>query len=229
MIVSVAPVDRPKHIPDAKETAAETQARYESIANDLIEVVYDVNEKPLFEGEDGRAKTVAVLLAIANFESGYRKDVDFGKGRWSKGDGGRSWCLHQLNLGRANWQGRSPTRIVVNADGSFSFTSDKSKGWGGEDLVADRKKCFRAALAVARNSFNICPNQGVRESLNVYTSGHCNRGHRESRRRMGLALKWMSSFPGYKDQQVFAWKAGPTLEPTVETAAQGALSAITSP
>ena len=77
----------------AKET---DRARYTEIASDLAAVVYDPEEKPLFPGEDGRAKTALLLASIAAHESTFRVDVEDGRAR---GDGGTSWCFMQLHIG----------------------------------------------------------------------------------------------------------------------------------
>lgn len=218
IIVSVAPIGRPQYVAEAKETDQETQARYESISKDLIDVVYDPSEKPLFSGPMGRAKTAEVILAIASFESGFRKDVDFGKGKFAKGDGGKSWCFMQVNLGQANANGKTTQRISVNPDGTFAFTTDPTKGYGGEDLVRDRKSCFRVGLAIIRTSFNSCgAGTDVKDKLKVYASGSCDKGQKESRLRMGLALRWMEQKKApVDDAAVAALKTAPTL-PTTPT------------
>lgn len=199
---AVAPVGRAQYIPEAKETVEEAQERYESIARDIVEVVYDPEVKPLFSGEYARLRTVSVLLAVATFESSFRKDVDFGEGRFSRGDGGRSWCLNQLNLGRPNEHGKTPTRIIITSSGGYRFTTNQNEGWGGKDLVEDRKKCFYSALAVLRSSFNSCGGTSTQDKLKLYTSGSCGKGETESRRRMNLALRWMQRKPPYLKDKV---------------------------
>lgn len=211
LIVSVAPVGRPQYIQEAKETEQETRDRYALIAKDLVDVVYDKNEKPLFSGDISRVKTMTVMLAIMNYESGFRKDVDLGKGKFSKGDGGKSWCMMQINLGTANANGKTSNRIQVDSNGVFSFTTDPTKGWGGEDLVADHKACFKAGLAIIRSSFNACGATDIKDKLKAYASGNCNAGQKESRIRMGLALRWQEQKkPSFDDKQVFAWLTAPS-------------------
>lgn len=210
LLVAVSPIGRAQYYPDAKENTEATTARYTSITNDLIDVVYDPAEKPLFTGPKGRAQTVMVLLAIASFESGgFRKDVDLGLGKYAKGDGGRSWCLEQVQLSQAGPNGKTARRILVHPNGTFSFTTDPNQGWGGEDLVKDRKKCFRAGLAVARASFGACGNIETKDKLKAYAAGNCSDdGVAASRSRMGLAMRWMTSkMPTFTDSEVLAWKA----------------------
>lgn len=211
LMTSVAPLGRPQYIPEAKESVEEMAARYDSIAQDAIEVVFDPNEKPVFSGPYARIKTLEVMLATSFFESGWRKDVDFGEGKHSKGDGGGSWCLNQINLGplskTSKYEG-TPKRIIVTSGGGILFTDHRSEeGWSGVDLVTDRKKCFYAALAVMRSSFAACRSYPLNERLRQYASGKCENGAIESRRRMGLAMRWMTvKVPTFKDADVMAWR-----------------------
>lgn len=73
-----------------------TYARYQSIAQDLSDVALDDNERPLFDGDDGRLKTAILVLSIASFESGeFREDVDT---ITPTGDHGKAYCLMQVQL-----------------------------------------------------------------------------------------------------------------------------------
>lgn len=193
------------YVKDAKETAEEGRARYERIADAAISVSYDPSEKPVFQGEHGRAMTLALLTSIAFEESAFRKDVDSGVGPLSKGDSGRSWCLAQVMMGKAEADGRTRTRVVVGDDGSLRFVKDSSKetGWGGEDLVQDRTKCFRVALRLARMSFASCSGLPVQDRLSMYASGSCDAGSQASRRRVGRAQKWLwRNAPPLRDSEV---------------------------
>lgn len=194
LIVSVAPGAKATRIVDAKETKEETAVRYEEIARDLINVVYDEKEQPLFRGPQGRAKTAVVLLAIARYESDYRRDVDFGLGPKARGDGGKSWCLGQINLGEPNKSGTTPRRIGVDPGGYYTWSEEGQVGFSGPDLVRDRKNCFRAMLWMARTSFAVCRNVHKRNPefyLNLYASGNCMLGYESSTKRMTLARKWI--------------------------------------
>ena len=177
--------------PDAVESADEAINRYRSIASDAVDVAYDPNESPIFSGRDGRAKTLALILATASSESAFRRDVDFGLGKYSKGDNGRSWCLSQINLGQLNKSGRTGTRIVFDGM-KYSFTNDPNVGFGGEDMVRDRKICFRAAVRIIRSSFGQCRHLPMEDRLAIYTSGDCDKGHASSRIRVGKAVTWVT-------------------------------------
>lgn len=199
LLISVSRPGAPIFYPDAKETKEETEARYLSIATDLATVVSDPNEVLLFDGEGAPAKTGAILLAIAAHESHFRKDVDEGLGAHAQGDGGRSWCLAQINLGTKNAEGKTTGRFVLQPDGKFKIVYNEGTlvGWGGEDLVSDRTKCFRAELAIVRRSFKC---GGSKEGLlSFYASGSCKAGRKESETRMGLGLRWISGMPEFTD------------------------------
>ena len=181
-------------IKDAKETKEAGKARYEKIADAMITVVYDPAEKPLFGGKYGRAKTLALVASMSWFESGYRKDVDFGLGKLGRGDGGQSWCMMQILVGREQLDGKSKNRISMTEDYYTLHTSPKDRtiGWGGEDLVRDRVACFRTGLHLARRSFRACRAYHVQDRLGVYGSGGCIKNWSPSRIRVKKAQKWLA-------------------------------------
>jgi len=189
--------------PDARETEEEGRARYDDIVRDAMAVAYDPAEPPLFKDSIGRAKTLAVMLAIARSESGgYRRDVDFNIGKKARGDGGKSWCIMQIQLSRPDSSGRTSTRIGLKGD-QYEYVYVKDKGFGGEDLIADRKACFRVALHMARESFRACVNLPVEERLSVYAGGNCEDGRPQSRVRVGNAIRWLAEkAPPGVDQDV---------------------------
>lgn len=150
----------------------DTVERYESIAKDIAIVALDPNEPPLFGGPQGRAETALYVTAIAFYESGgYRRDVDAGVGKRSRGDGGRSWCLMQINLG----EGLTPEQ------------------WSGRDLVQDRQKCIRAGLARIRESYALCRTLPFADRLSGYTKGRCIEDEDLSHRRMRRAMQWWTA------------------------------------
>lgn len=155
-----------------KEGADAARARYDSIAHDLAAVVMDPAEAPLFEGETGRAQTALLLASVASSESDFRKDVDTGKLR---GDSGRSWCVLQIQV-----FGKTPQQ------------------WTGQDLIEDRKRCFRAGLSVLRESFKKCHGMPIEYRMSAYTSGSC----------------WEEPLSKYRTRRALSfWKKKPFLEP----------------
>jgi hypothetical protein len=156
-----------------RETYDEGALRYREIAKAAAAVAYDPDTAPLFEGQSGRARTLALLLSVAFYESGFLRHVDFGIGPRARGDSGQSWCLMQIMVG----------------------TGRTIQGWSGTDLVANRQRCFRAGLAMMKWSFQACRDKPSMELLDAYTSGSCERGKVESRKRMESAFDWMESHP----------------------------------
>lgn len=189
--------------PGAEESEEDAVDRYRSIVDDAMAVAYDPSEPPLFANDVyGRAKTLAVMLSIADSESGFRKDVDTGVGPLSRGDGGRSWCLMQILLSKPKQDGRTQSRVSLKGD-VYDRHFDGKTGLGGEDLVTDRKACFRVALHMARESFRACRSLPVDERLSVYAGGDCKVGRGASRVRVGKAIRWLAKkAPPRTDAQV---------------------------
>ncbi len=163
MISSFAPPDKMaegKQFPGYEETADEKRDRYASIAQDLITVVYDPNQKVVFSGAKGRGMTAQLVLAIAAHESGFSKDVDKGPcyregGHKGRCDGGKAHCMLQIHLG---------------PDGKTA------EGWTGDELFADRTKCFRAGMTAMRNSIRMCSKVHPKNQklwLMAYAGGGC--------------------------------------------------------
>lgn len=202
-MVSMSPPGR-SFIKDAKETPAEGKARYAEIADAMLMVAYDPSEPSAFQGPTGRGRTLALMLSIAWHESGFRKDVDLGRGPMSRGDSGRSWCLIQAQLGSPGPDGRTPGRVVLGPKGTLTWTTAAEVrrnplagglvALGGEDLVADRQLCIRTGLRAARKSLSGCRSLPVLERL-AGLSGSCDRGRKESRSRMSKAIELVRQHP----------------------------------
>jgi len=195
-MLAKAPVDRPHFIPEAKETPAETQVRYEQIAADIADVLK--TEKPLFKGPDGKIKTSSLILSVMFHESGFRRDVDLGQGQVAKGDHGNSVCMMQLNIGKGRtfqWN-TVQNRAVLPSDSA----SEIVEGWTAQEVLADRKKCIRAGLRVLRASFASCARLPQTDWLRAYASGNCEHGASESASRMGMATRWYTTHkPSFDD------------------------------
>lgn len=198
-MVAVAPPGRPTFVPEAQETKEAALARYQSIATDIVDVVYDPKTKPLFKGSEGRARTVSVILALMLHESAFMKNVDEGKGKFSRGDAGKSWCLLQLNVGKGrswSWNAKHD-RLPRRGDDP----ADIIPGFTGPEMVADRKKCIIAGLRGLRVSFSSCPGLPLDQKLRTYGSGSCKKGGKASSVRMHTSFRlWYRT----KDQRT--WK-----------------------
>jgi hypothetical protein len=187
LITAAAPPGRPTFV-EAQETKEEAVVRYQEIAKDVAEVVYDSDTRPLFRGPHSRSQTVSVVLAIMLYESGFRKDVDFNLGKRARGDSGDSWCLMQVNIGtgRTRPWNTVKDRPALAADNP----EDVFEGYTGDELIADRKTCIREGLKVVRMSMYECSSLPIEQQLRSYTSGSCERGALQSAVRMGTAINW---------------------------------------
>lgn len=204
-----APPGRPTYFTHAKETKEEAEARHLAIADDLIDVVYHPDTKPIFSGERGRSKTVSLILGIMLWETGFRKDVDYGLGPYARGDQGKSWCLMQLNIGT----GRTPAwNLAENRPATDTDPEqDVHPGYLGTELVSERTACIGEGLKVVRRSFNSCRTLPLDLRLSAYASGSCSKGQDKSRQRVGTGMRWYTNsrdLRTFKDidlvQEVFA-------------------------
>jgi hypothetical protein len=207
-MVTTAPPGRPQYIPQAKETKEEAVARYESIATDIATVV--IQEPSLFRGKEGKAKTASIIMSVIFFESSFRKDVDTGEGSMARGDGGRSACLMQLNIGSGrtlSWNTKK-NRIAIPSDPP----EEVQKGFNATELLADRKTCILAGLRTLRMAFGACSRLPPKDWLRAYASGSCSKGAEASALRMNLALRWYAQHrPDFKDVDLLP--QAPTLIP----------------
>jgi hypothetical protein len=189
-IVAVAPPGRKVYYPEAQETQQEAEARYMSIAQDVVSVVYAPGMKPLFRGPSGRAQTVSVILSVMFHEGSFMKNVDFGLGKYARGDGGRSWCLMQIKVGNGKTM---PWNIVHDRPKRWNDPPEEVfNGYTGEELVHDRKLCISEGLKILRLSFGQCSKLPMEDRLRSYASGSCEKGEDASRNRMRQAMNWFA-------------------------------------
>lgn len=175
-----------------KETVQETTQRYEEIAEDLVEVAFDPENEPLFKDADARSHTVAVMLGIMYHESKFYLRVDQGHPA-GRGDGGASWCMMQIMIGKHPAKTRS-WNIVHDRPPEWGDPPEEiEEGFTGQELVDNRKLCLYEGLKVARWSFSRCGGGSIYDRLKVYASGSCSRGSQASRRRMFTAQKYWNS------------------------------------
>lgn len=198
IMVSAAPPERlasAYQFQGWEETADEKRARYESIASDLAEVMFSSDVSPLESGPRGRARSAALVLAVAYHESGFAADVDkgpcfrgkdaFGRDWHERCDGGSSACMLQVKVG----EGQS------------------YEGWSREELFADRKKCFRAGYRLIQRSRRACSKLAPDLWLTAYAGGTCTNplGQVRSRELVGQARAFVGKYPIPLD----AWHLNP--------------------
>ena len=157
----------------ARETPAAGKARYAQIARAIAEVSLDPKERPLFDGLDGRRKTAALMLAISQHESHWRRDVDLGLGRYSPRGRRRYHCLMQIAVDRGK----------------------TGEGWTAAQLVENRRRCFQSGLHILQRGRRLCDAKGPRAFLNHYASGYCHRGRKAAKRRWDTWHKLLRKFP----------------------------------
>lgn len=154
---------------EAVESADQTKARYEEFASVVARVAYDPAEKPVFSGPDGRARTAALMLSVAFFESGFRRDVALGQGKHARGDNGRSCTPWQFNIGAGK----------------------NMYGHTCEELLRDPEQAARDALGVLRSAMYVCADLPVEERLSLYTTGRCEPGQPGAKARFATASRWL--------------------------------------
>jgi hypothetical protein len=227
-IVAAAPPGRQTFYAEAQETKEAALIRYESIAQDVVEVVYDPNTKVLFGGPNGRARTVSVILSIMLYEGGFMSNVDFGVGKFARGDHGNSWCLMQLNVGAGRtlkWNVKHDRSVRPN-----DRLEDIVEGLTGPELVKDRKNCIREGLKALRLSFGACRGLPLNQSLRVYGSGSCTGAEKESALRMDTAIRWYSESKDkrtFEDKDITALVSAKLAPVSDTTIPQSALLALT--
>lgn len=152
----------------SKEDPRENAARLASISRDIVEVVFDESEEPLFPGPRGREKSAVLVATYASHESGYfNRGVDLGTKR---GDGGASWCIMQMHIGGGKTQ----------------------EGWTGKELIEDRKKCIRAGYRVMRSAWKTCKGPDE-DRMAAYISGKCDVAVDQSRGRYRHAMSLLKA------------------------------------
>jgi hypothetical protein len=172
-----APPDRAHQFPGWEETNKERTARYAQIAQDVYDVVYDEDSKPI--PGMSRARTAAFMLALAIGESGLDKDADQGPCYRAPGwklrcDGGNAASMWQIMLGKG-----------------FIFDRDGKTKLYQKHLFKNRKKALEISLRLTRSSFWACRKLPPELRLAVYGGGSCaNEAARKgSAKRYKLAKK----------------------------------------
>jgi hypothetical protein len=191
IISKAAPPGRKIYYPEGQETVEEATARYESIADDLIHVIYDPKTKPLFRGENGRARTVTVVLGIMFHESAFMRQVDYGLGKAGRGDHGRSWCSLQIKVG----DGKTLKWNTVH-DRPIKWNDPKEEifdGYTGKELVENRRLCISEGLKIMQLSFGGTAGLPLADRLRVYASGNREDGADKSHSRMNTAMRFYAS------------------------------------
>jgi hypothetical protein len=204
----MAPTDRHHYVPEAQETVVQAEARRIEIASGILTAAFNSEDRPLFGGEYGRSRTALFVVTKMYYESGFRRDVQYGLARDHDirsgfNDHGRSWCLGQIMLGVQ--RDRLP-------NGTWVYTSARytDEGWTGLELVSDTAKCATTTLHIIKKSFSTCRHLPFEQRLAAYAAGRCNSEiaqnmseHRFSTFRRFWMLSW-PKHPKITDTQALA-------------------------
>lgn len=216
IIISVAPPGVQHHLPkqkanepawiaNARETESEALERYNSIASDLVEVVFDEQVQPLFDGPNGRTHTAVLMLGIMKHESGFRKDVDKNIGPRARGDNGRSWCMLQMNIGKGRTQAWN---FVQHREPKWGDLKEEiRKGYLGTQLIEDRKLCFSEGLNLITRSFKA--GTKLEDKLRIFASGKFKVSNPAKQKNIESASKNRISTGEYlwtKNNKEITWK-----------------------
>ena len=157
LILSVPPA-RLSAQPGWEETIAAREARYLAIATDVAAVVYAPDARVLYAGPRGRARTAALLVAVAVLESGLAADVDIGpcyrgrNGRSPRCDSGRAascWQVHDKSV-----EGNRPAAIreaLRRLRGSFGMAAarGRERGWTAAQVEEHRMDIYASGGSLA--------------------------------------------------------------------------------
>lgn len=160
----------------------EDLVRYEGMAQDIISVTEDPEEKPLFKGDTGIIRTQTLLAAIAFRESNLIERIDKGRCRKNECDGGKAWGIFQIHPG--------PTGIMFSGPTyRYAKRGSDDVGLKGMDLVTDRTVGVRMALHMARESLT------ATGTLCIYTGEDCSGPMPKAKHRIDLAKSWVELHP----------------------------------
>jgi hypothetical protein len=171
--------------------------RYEEIASDIVDAVYDEDEPAVFSGVDGKLKTALEVVAIPSYESGFQKIVDdgtcnqpsFKADRRGNCDGKTAftlWQIHSVGNGLM-FSGTGVTSKMYNADYAQEHPEEV---WTGPKLVQNRLMAAKMALHLIRTTYS------QHHSLCGYTGEHCGEGeHPKADIRHGRAVRYLADHP----------------------------------
>lgn len=211
-----------------KEDETDVRQRYESIADDIVDVAYDDALKPLFTGEEGRLKTALMLTAMPSLEGGFHKWVDDGtcntrtfqthmqaQGKMEC-DGGLAWSLWQLHM--YNYvikdgmltQAQYLQNSLKQEDRDW-IRNHKSEIITPQQVIADRKLAVKIAYYLMYYSLHNF------QTLCAYTGEHCEGPHPLADHRRNRGVDYLRAHPfTLPPPEQLALIADPTEHPTLQ-------------
>ena len=113
------------------------------------------SERPLFSGQHGDAKTAALIVAVAQYESSFQPDAE--------GD-----CTKGGKKAKCTTPGAIPHSFCLLQVNESNF---KTFGITREDIQTDIDVCVRTALSIMHQSFTICRALTLEDRLRFYAGG----------------------------------------------------------
>lgn len=157
----------------AFEAPADTQARYEAIAEQMIAAA---EERPIGPGPSGVVLAAALLGGVAIHESRLDPQIDAGHCPDGLCPGG-AVCIVQIE--------QHPRKLTP-------------EGWSRDDLRTDRSKCLRRGMRILASSWWTCRRdengQGTpsKHRLAAYASGTCDHGREAAAELWQIATRVLS-------------------------------------
>jgi hypothetical protein len=179
------------------EDKDEAMARYEMIAGQIIDVAFDEDLKPLFNGSLGRLKTALLLASIGSFEGGFHKfvvDGDCNKPGWKsdKGgtcDGGAAFSTWQIHISGGGYLIKDGELTQVQYERQYA-KDNPEEVIDGALLIRDPSVAARLAYFIVhystKNFHGLC----------AYTGENCVTGHHPlALAREGRAVDYLRNHP----------------------------------
>jgi hypothetical protein len=171
-------------------------AHYDAIARDIVDVVSEPGEEPIWKTDVNKARTAILVAAIGFWESHFWQHVDDGScnsEKWRRG-AGKALTLRSGDCD----QGIAVSIFQIHAYGGIALTEDGGwvGAWGakgrplyyGKDLLADRRLAVRVALHIARASIR-------RSGTLCGYSGENEDGCPKARARLSFASAYSKTHP----------------------------------
>jgi hypothetical protein len=121
---------------------ADLDARYETIAAEIVAVAFDATEPPLYPGPQGRARTALLLASIDAHESRYEERIARGRCNRGECDSGLAVGAYQIHAG--------PYGIRLVGERAARCTANAPDCITAADLARDDVTQARVALHIIR-------------------------------------------------------------------------------
>lgn len=171
-----------------REDDDHARARYEAIAENIVDVALDYTLPPIWRGAEGDVKTALVLASIGSLEGGYHAWVANGacnKKTWIGGgcDGGHAFTIFQIHVYDFVLRGDSITQAKYLND------AQPVEIIHGHDLIDDPRLGALVAYHLVRGSML------AYGSLCAYSGESCTGKHPKADARLERAKVYLDKHP----------------------------------